>query len=134
MGFGVRDSIVPEPEAGREKGRDTRLVYRCEEPGLVVSIDERIDISTEAVNPRTVDETGITIWQAKMQEPRMVLEDGAIFKGGIDMDPQDRKKPEVSKPVDKKPADKKVEKAAVAPKVVSSDKAKENGGYSLHGG
>ena len=34
--------------------------------------------------------------------PRMVLEDGAIFKGGIDMDPQDRKKPEASKPVDKK--------------------------------
>jgi len=66
--------------------------------------------------------------------PRMVLEDGAIFKGGIDMDPQESAKPVTGKPVSKKPAGKKVEKAASTPKVVAPEKSKENGTYSLHGG
>ena len=60
--------------------------------------------------------------------PRMTLEDGAIFKGSIDMDPGEPAKPEVAKPV-KKTIDKPVEK----PKVVAADKLKENKGYSLSG-
>jgi cytoskeletal protein CcmA (bactofilin family) len=61
--------------------------------------------------------------------PRMTLEDGAIFKGSIDMDPGEPVKTQAAKPV-KKP----VEKAAETPKVVATDKAKESNGYSLHGG
>jgi len=66
--------------------------------------------------------------------PRMVLEDGAIFKGSIDMDPDEPVAPGVGKPAIKKPANKAAEKVATTPKVVASDKAKENGTYSLHGG
>ena len=60
--------------------------------------------------------------------PRMVLEDGAIFKGGIDMEPQEAAKPVASKPVAKKPVERKVDNAA------ATDKAKDNGSYSLHSG
>lgn len=65
--------------------------------------------------------------------PRMVLEDGAMFKGGIDMDPQEQVKPAVSKPANRKPVEKKVEKPEVKSKAATIDKAKENGTYSLHG-
>ena len=61
--------------------------------------------------------------------PRMTLEDGAIFKGSIDMDPGEPEKAQVAKPV-KKP----VEKTAETPKAVATDKAKESNNYSLHGG
>jgi len=61
--------------------------------------------------------------------PRMTLEDGAIFKGSIDMDPGEPAKAQVAKPV-KKP----IEKAAETPKVVATDKAKESKSYSLNGG
>ena len=61
--------------------------------------------------------------------PRMTLEDGAIFKGSIDMDPGEPAKAQVAKPV-KKP----IEKAAETPKVVATDKAKESNSYSLNGG
>ena len=66
--------------------------------------------------------------------PRMVLEDGAIFKGGIDMEPQVEAKP--ASPVTKKPVKNEVDKVAAAAKVNAKDKdkAKENGTYSLHGG
>jgi cytoskeletal protein CcmA (bactofilin family) len=60
--------------------------------------------------------------------PRMTLEDGAIFKGSIDMDPGEPAKPEVTKPVKKA-----VEKTVEKPKVVGADKLKENKGYSLSG-
>jgi len=61
--------------------------------------------------------------------PRMTLEDGAIFKGSIDMDPG-----EVAKPVVAKPAKKVAEKAPEKPKVVTNDKVEDNKGYSLSGG
>ena len=61
--------------------------------------------------------------------PRMTLEDGAIFKGSIDMDPGEPVKAQVAKPV-KKP----IEKVAETPKVVATDKAKESKSYSLNGG
>jgi len=63
----------------------------------------------------------------------MTLEDGAIFKGSIDMDPGAPVKAKVGNPV-KKPVESTFEKAAEAPKAVSIDKAKENNGYSLSGG
>jgi cytoskeletal protein CcmA (bactofilin family) len=65
--------------------------------------------------------------------PRMTLEDGAIFKGSIDMDPGEPAKAQVAKPV-KKSIEKTVEKAAATPKSVATDKTKENNGYSLSGG
>jgi cytoskeletal protein CcmA (bactofilin family) len=60
--------------------------------------------------------------------PRMTLEDGAIFKGSIDMDPGEPVKPAVAK------APKKVVASSEEkPKVVTSDKTKENAGYTLNG-
>ena len=69
--------------------------------------------------------------------PRMTLEDGAIFKGSIDMDPGEPAKAAVAKPAKKavdNPAEKAVEKPAIAGKAVPADKAQENNGYSLNGG
>jgi len=67
--------------------------------------------------------------------PRMTLEDGAIFKGSIDMDPGETAKPKLANP-SQKTVDKKDEKVAEAPKVVASGglKGKENKSYSLNGG
>jgi cytoskeletal protein CcmA (bactofilin family) len=62
--------------------------------------------------------------------PRMTLEDGAIFKGSIDMDPGEPAKPVTSKAPVAKAASKGVE----SPKVAGNEKAKENSSYSLNGG
>ena len=62
--------------------------------------------------------------------PRMTLEEGAIFKGSIDMDPGEAAKPAPAK-VAPKEAIKPIEDA---PKAVVNDKKKENGSYSLSGG
>jgi len=65
--------------------------------------------------------------------PRMTLEDGAIFKGSIDMDPGE---PVKAKPI--APAKKSTEKITEKPKVVASDSSKESPkeskSYSLNGG
>lgn len=61
--------------------------------------------------------------------PRMTLEDGAIFKGSIDMDPGENVE---AKPV--APAKKTTEKVAEKPKVVASGSPKESKSYSLNGG
>lgn len=61
--------------------------------------------------------------------PRMTLEDGAIFKGSIDMDPGEPAKAQVAKPA-KKP----IGKAAETPKVVATEKVKGSSAYSLNGG
>jgi len=65
--------------------------------------------------------------------PRMTLEDGAIFKGSIDMDPGESAKPKLASPA-KKVVDKKDENVAESPKVVASGDVKEKKSYSLHGG
>jgi len=62
--------------------------------------------------------------------PRMTLEDGAIFKGSIDMDPGEPEKLATVKPTPRK-ADKKTEQTS---KVASGNKAKEGSGYPLNGG
>ena len=62
--------------------------------------------------------------------PRMTLEDGAIFKGSIDMDPGETTKPAVAKPPVKKVAGKTEE----TPKTVTSEKAKGSAAYNLNGG
>lgn len=64
--------------------------------------------------------------------PRMTLEDGAIFKGSIDMDPGEPVKARVTNPA-KKTIEKSVEKTADTPKVIATDKVKDNNGYSLSG-
>jgi cytoskeletal protein CcmA (bactofilin family) len=61
--------------------------------------------------------------------PRMTLEDGAIFKGSIDMDPGEPAIAKLAKPV-KNPLGNTPE----APKAMTTDKVKENNGYSLSGG
>jgi cytoskeletal protein CcmA (bactofilin family) len=61
--------------------------------------------------------------------PRMTLEDGAIFKGSIDMDPGEPVQAKVAKPV-KKP----IEKTIETPKVVGGGNKKEDIKYSLNGG
>ena len=65
--------------------------------------------------------------------PRMTLEDGAIFKGSIDMDPGETAKPKLANPA-KKTVSKKDDKVVEAPKAVASGGLKENKSYSLHGG
>jgi len=62
--------------------------------------------------------------------PRMTLEDGAIFKGSIDMDPREPANPVVAKPAVKKV----VKKTGDLPKDASSEKPKQSAGYSLNGG
>lgn len=68
--------------------------------------------------------------------PRMTLEDGAIFKGSIDMDPSEPEKPAVAKPAVKKAVAKSEQtpKTGDAPKVAVSGKPKDTTGYSLNGG
>jgi cytoskeletal protein CcmA (bactofilin family) len=65
--------------------------------------------------------------------PRMTLEDGAIFKGSIDMDPGEPVVSKVVKPA-KKTLEKPLEKAADTPKAVATGKVNEKGNYSLNGG
>jgi cytoskeletal protein CcmA (bactofilin family) len=65
--------------------------------------------------------------------PRMTLEDGAIFKGSIDMDPGEPAKVKATSPASQT-IDKSVEKAAEKPKVITAKKNKEHSSYSLNGG
>lgn len=65
--------------------------------------------------------------------PRMTLEDGAIFKGSIDMDPGEPAKPKIATPAKSK-TEKPLEKTVEKSKVNSSDKLKEKSSYSLSGG
>lgn len=65
--------------------------------------------------------------------PRMTLEDGAIFKGSIDMDPGEPVKASSAKPV-KKVQEKTDGKTTESPKVVASGKSNESKSYSLNGG
>ena len=68
--------------------------------------------------------------------PRMSLEDGAIFKGSIDMDPGEAVNAKSAKTAspDKKEVVKTVEKTVETPKVADTGKLSENKKYSLHGG
>jgi cytoskeletal protein CcmA (bactofilin family) len=59
--------------------------------------------------------------------PRMTLEDGAMFKGSIDMDPREPAKP------GPKPTQKAPEKKPEPPKPAGEKKPGGPGGYSLHG-
>jgi len=64
--------------------------------------------------------------------PRMTLEDGAIFKGSIDMDPGEPAKAKPAAPA-KKTVEQTVEKKATeAAKVVTAGKVNEGKGYSLN--
>lgn len=65
--------------------------------------------------------------------PRMSLEDGAIFKGSIDMDPGEAVSAKPANPVKKEVA-KTIEKVAEPPKVADPGKLSDNKKYSLHGG
>ena len=64
--------------------------------------------------------------------PRMTLEDGAIFKGSIDMDPGEPAKAKPAAPAKKTVAKTVEKKATEAPKAVTAGKVNENKGYSLN--
>jgi cytoskeletal protein CcmA (bactofilin family) len=68
--------------------------------------------------------------------PRMTLEDGAIFKGSIDMDPGENARAKLSGTA-KKPAEKPAEKVNESPKVAASgalnDSKSESKSYTLNG-
>jgi len=68
--------------------------------------------------------------------PRMTLEDGAIFKGSIDMDPSESAKAKLSGTA-KKAVEKPAEKVNESPKVVASgtlnDSKSESKSYTLNG-
>ncbi len=61
--------------------------------------------------------------------PRMTLEEGAIFKGSIDMDPSEVSKAAPATVVAKET----IKPVEEVPKVVANEKKKENGSYSLSG-
>jgi len=61
--------------------------------------------------------------------PRMTLEDGAIFKGSIDMNPGEPAKTEPARPA--KPA---IGKAGEPSKIIANEKTKEGSGRNLNGG
>ncbi len=63
--------------------------------------------------------------------PRMALEDGAIFKGSIDMDPSDNAKSKLASAA-KKAVDKPHEKIAEPAKVGGSGTLNENKSYTLN--
>ncbi len=65
--------------------------------------------------------------------PRMTLEDGAIFKGSIDMDPGEPATVAVAKKA-KKEVEKPAEKAATTAKTIPAEKSQDNKAYSLNGG
>ena len=65
--------------------------------------------------------------------PRMTLEDGAIFKGSIDMDPGEPAKAKVTKPPTKT-VENKAGNTAEPTKAVSGGKTKDDIKYSLNGG
>jgi cytoskeletal protein CcmA (bactofilin family) len=65
--------------------------------------------------------------------PRMTLEDGAIFKGSIDMDPGEPVKAKISKTA-KKVEEKTPGKPVETAKVIVTDKTSKNKSHSLNGG
>jgi cytoskeletal protein CcmA (bactofilin family) len=66
--------------------------------------------------------------------PRMTLEDGAIFKGSIDMDPSEPSKSTTTKKPASKPAVKAAEKAVDSPKVSTGGSTTKGSSYTLNGG
>jgi len=70
--------------------------------------------------------------QGNIVAPRMTLEDGAIFKGSIDMDPGEGSKPAVVKP-GKNTAEKSTDKPVDQNRMAAPEKSKESGTYSLNG-
>lgn len=65
--------------------------------------------------------------------PRMTLEDGAIFKGSIDMDPSEPVKAKFSRAA-KKVEEKTVAQPVETTKVIATDKPGKSNAYSLNGG
>ncbi len=70
--------------------------------------------------------------QGNIVAPRMTLEDGAIFKGSIDMDPGDAAKSTAGAPA-VKATDKVAEKPADPAQIAKSEKGKQSSSYSLNG-
>ncbi len=92
----------------------------------VVKVDGTVQGDIEASEMATISRTGNV--RGNIKAPRMTLEDGAKFKGSIDMDPGEAPKPAAkpaSKPADKAPVSNGAGQAA--------EKAKADQGLSLKG-
>ena len=98
----------------------------------VISISGEVRGDLNGVEKVVISSTGNV--HGHIKAPRMKLEDGAIFKGSIDMDPGE--KPAQAKPAQPvaKTAEKPAPNSAEPKKPVTGDKPKGTGGYSLHGG
>jgi cytoskeletal protein CcmA (bactofilin family) len=93
----------------------------------VIKIDGQVRGDLTGVEKVVISRSGNV--HGNIVAPRMTLEDGAIFKGSIDMDPGEPVQPKAAKPVKKT-----IEKTVEKPKVIAADKLKGNKGYSLSGG
>jgi len=126
---------------GRIKGQSVQSSHDVEisESGKVTAsiIAKVVKIAGEVTGDVGGSEKVIISRSGKVQgniiAPRVQLEDGALFKGSIDMDPGEPARAEVAKPVKKTP-EKSADKATEAPKVVASGKTQEQSGYTLNGG
>lgn len=94
----------------------------------VIKIDGKVKGDLNGTEKVVISRSGNV--HGNIVAPRMTLEDGAIFKGSIDMDPSEPAKPAVSKPPVKKAATPTMD----TPKVTPDSKSKEGSAYSLNGG
>lgn len=95
----------------------------------VIRISGKVRGDLNGIEKVVISRTGNV--HGNIKAPRMTLEDGAIFKGSIDMDPGEPPKGKVVNPVNKT-VEKAPAKPAETPKVTAGDKPKGTGGYSLN--
>ncbi len=95
----------------------------------VIRVSGEVRGDLDGVEKVIISRTGNV--HGNIKAPRMTLEDGAIFKGSIDMDPGEPAKAKVVKPVNKS-NENPAAKPAEAPNAATGDKPKGAGGYSLN--
>ncbi len=96
----------------------------------IVKVDGTVQGDIEATEMATISRSGNV--RGNIKAPRMTLEDGAKFKGSIDMDPGDAPKPAAkpaAKPADTASADKPTSNGAGP----AADASKPEQGLSLKG-
>lgn len=97
----------------------------------IIKIDGRVKGDLVGTEKVVISRSGNV--HGNITAPRMTLEEGAIFKGSIDMDPGEPAKVAAAKPAAKPAAKEAAKSVDSAPKAVVNDKKKENGSYSLNG-
>jgi cytoskeletal protein CcmA (bactofilin family) len=95
----------------------------------VIRVSGEVRGDLDGVEKVIISRTGNV--HGNIKAPRMTLEDGAIFKGSIDMDPGEPAKAKVVKPVNKGVENSPAEPVE-QPNTAAGDKPKGAGGYSLN--